>query len=321
MWEKSGGFASKFGLDHAAVARALGEADRQLGCGRNLALLHFHIGSQITEIRKIKTAVREAARIYAKVRKTRRRGLVPRRRRGPRHRLRRLEDLVRRVGQLLGSGVRERRRLRHSGSLRRRATSRRRGSSASPGADAGGVSRACSITDVRAAVSGQESDPRRSPGVRPRSCRTWPTPRKKISVKNYREFYHDAIEYRDQMYSLFNLGMLGLEERGQGRGVLPRRRDEGGAVLEVGASSSRTSSRRLETKLHDKYICNFSVFQSVPDHWALDQALPDHPRAPPERDPRPAKATLGRHHVRFRRRGRETCRPEGHQGRPRGPRA
>ena len=34
-----------------------------------------------------------------------------------------------------------------------------------------------------------------------------------ISVKNYREFYHDAIEYRNQMYSLFNLGMFELEDR------------------------------------------------------------------------------------------------------------
>ena len=69
MWEKSGGIASKFGLTTLQLLRAL-EKLGTAGLGKKLALLHFHIGSQITDIRKVKTAVREAARIYAKVRKT-----------------------------------------------------------------------------------------------------------------------------------------------------------------------------------------------------------------------------------------------------------
>ena len=65
---KSGGFTSKFGLTTLQLLRGL-EKLTASGLRSQLALLHFHIGSQITEIRKLKTAVREAARIYAKVRK------------------------------------------------------------------------------------------------------------------------------------------------------------------------------------------------------------------------------------------------------------
>ena len=92
-------------------------------------------------------------------------------------------------------------------------------------------------------------------------------------VKNYRESYHDAIEYRDQMYSLFNLGMLDLEERAKCESLFWE-------VAKRAVRYSRTAKHTAEefielaSKLHDKYICNFSVFQSLPDHWALDQLFP-----------------------------------------------
>ena len=69
LWEKSGGFASKFGLTTGQLLQAL-ERVKAAGLEANIALLHFHIGSQITEIRKVKNAVREASRIYSKLRKS-----------------------------------------------------------------------------------------------------------------------------------------------------------------------------------------------------------------------------------------------------------
>ena len=64
-WEKSGGEAAKFGLtttELLEVIRRLEEADRM----DMLKLLHFHIGSQLTDIKRIKNAMKEAARVYAK---------------------------------------------------------------------------------------------------------------------------------------------------------------------------------------------------------------------------------------------------------------
>src|SRR3712207_3806514 len=65
-WEKSGGEAAKFGLtttELLEVIRRLNEADRV----SMLRLLHFHIGSQLTDIKRIKNAMKEAARVYAKI--------------------------------------------------------------------------------------------------------------------------------------------------------------------------------------------------------------------------------------------------------------
>ncbi len=121
-WEKSGGEAAKFGLtttELLEVIRRLEEAGRM----DMLKLLHFHIGSQLTDIKRIKNAMKEAARVYAKVYQMK----VPidsaRRRRRYGSRLRRIENRVRFVGELHGAGVCQRRHLHDQAGLRRRKRS------------------------------------------------------------------------------------------------------------------------------------------------------------------------------------------------------
>jgi len=270
MWEKSGGYASKFGLTTLQLLRGL-ERLKAAGLGNQLALLHFHIGSQITDIRKIKNAVREAARIYAKVRK-------------------------------LGADIQY---LNVGGGLGIDYDGSKTSSDASVNYSVQeyandvvfGINEVCReervpppgivsesgrmlvayhavlITDVRSAISGVEQDPPAINGREPQVVQDLAEVSRRISVKNYREFYHDAVEYRDQMYSLFNLGMLDLEDRAKGENLF----------WEIAAKAVRFSKSakfvadefvELESQLHDKYICNFSVFQSIPDHWALDQLFP-----------------------------------------------
>ena len=117
-WEKSGGEAAKFGLtttELLEVIRRLEEADRM----DMLKLLHFHIGSQLTDIKRIKNAMKEAARVYAKVYQMK----VP---------IDLLdvgggmavdydgsENRVRLVGKLHRAGIRQRRHLHDQASLRR----------------------------------------------------------------------------------------------------------------------------------------------------------------------------------------------------------
>jgi arginine decarboxylase len=270
MWEKSGGFTSKFGLTTLQLLRGL-EKLTASGLRSQLALLHFHIGSQITEIRKLKTAVREAARIYAKVRKAG------------------ADVSYLDVGGGLG--------IDYDGSKTSSDASVNYSVQEYANDVVFGIQEVCDeehvppprivsesgrmlvayhamlITDVRAAVSGKESDPPALTGREAQVVQDLADAAKKISVKNYREFYHDAIEYRDQMYSLFNLGMLGLEERGKGE-VFFREVATKAVRYSKSAKFVADEFQELETKLHDKYICNFSVFQSVPDHWALDQLFP-----------------------------------------------
>ncbi len=270
LWEKSGGFASKFGLTTLQLLRAL-EKLRTTGLGKRAALLHFHIGSQITDIRKIKNAVREATRIYAKVRKL---GVD--------------------IGYLnVGGGLG----IDYDGSKTSSDASVNYTVQEYANDVVFGVSEVCQeervpapslvsesgrmlvayhsmlVTDVRAEISGMEPDPPALTGREPQVVMDLAEVARKISVKNYREFYHDAVEYRDQMYSLFNLGLLDLEDRAKGETLF----------WEIAGKSVRHSKSakfvadefvELESQLHDKYICNFSVFQSIPDHWALDQLFP-----------------------------------------------
>jgi arginine decarboxylase len=270
MWEKSSGFTSKFGLSTLQVIRAL-ERLTQTGLQDRLALLHFHIGSQITEVRRIKNAVREAARIYAKLRKA-----------GAN--VRYLD-----VGGGLG--------IDYDGSKTSSDASVNYSVQEYANDVVFGIQEVCDeehvphprivsesgrmlvayhamlVVDVRAAVSGIEPDPPPITGREPQVVQDLAEVSRRISVKNYREFYHDAIEYRDHMYALFGLGMLGLEDRAKAE-VLFREIATKAVRYSKSAKFVADEFQELEGKLHDKYICNFSVFQSVPDHWALDQLFP-----------------------------------------------
>ncbi len=288
LWEKSGGFASKFGLSTLQLLRAL-EKLAEAGLASQLALLHFHIGSQITEIRKVKNAVREGARIYAKVRKL---GFD-------------IDYLD--VGGGLG--------IDYDGSKTSSDASVNYTVQEYANDVIFGIAEVCEeehvrpprivsesgrmltayhamlVADIRACITGLEPDPPTLTGREPQVVQDLAEVAKRISVKNYREFYHDALEYRDQMYSLFNLGLLGLEDRAKGEVLFWE-------IANKAVRFAHTSKvvadefQELETKLHDKYVCNFSVFQSLPDHWALDQLFPVVPIHRLNETPT-RKATLG----------------------------
>jgi arginine decarboxylase len=270
MWEKSGGVASKFGLTTLQLLRSL---ERLAGAGLQdkVALLHFHIGSQITEIRKIKNAVREAGRIYAKLYK---KGV--------------------RVNYLdVGGGLG----IDYDGSRTSSDASVNYNVQEYANDVVFGLCEVCEqeevppptivsesgralvayhsvlVTDVRGLISGPDPHPPQLSGDEQQVVQDLAEVERTIGVKNYREFYHDALEYRDQMYSLFNLGMLDLDDRAKGECLF-------WSIASKAVFYSKTAKFRaeefveLESKLHDKYICNFSVFQSLPDHWALDQLFP-----------------------------------------------
>jgi arginine decarboxylase len=94
-----------------------------------------------------------------------------------------------------------------------------------------------------------------------------------INAKNFREYYHDAIQHRDDLNALFELGYLDLEDKAKGEWLFWK-------ICRTAAKISRTMKERpeefedLEKLLSAKYICNFSMFQSMPDFWAFDQLFP-----------------------------------------------
>jgi len=96
---------------------------------------------------------------------------------------------------------------------------------------------------------------------------------RELSRKNLLEAYHDATGYRDEVLSLYNFAHLSLTQRVLAEDIywaltqkilkMVRERDEVPEELEG-----------LERQLADTYFCNFSVFQSLPDAWAIDQLFP-----------------------------------------------
>ncbi len=270
LWEKSSGFTSKFGLTTLQLLqeiKRIGEA----GLGENIRLLHFHIGSQITQIRKIKTAVREAARVYAKLRQA---GVG----------IRYMD-----VGGGLG--------IDYDGSRTSADGSVNYGIQEYANDIVFGIREVCEqekvacpiivsesgrmltgyhsilVTDVRGSLSGTDTETVRLEQDPPKVIHDLRETEQGINIKNYREYYHDGLEYRDQMYSLFDHGMLDLEDKADGETLFWSIADKAMAYARR-ARFMPEEFADLETRLRRKYICNLSVFQSLPDHFALDQLFP-----------------------------------------------
>lgn len=271
-WEKSGGEAAKFGLtttEILEVIRRLHEADRT----GMLRLLHFHIGSQLTDIKRIKNAMKEAARVYAKIYQMK----IP-------------IDLLD-----VGGGMA----VDYDGSKTAFDSSANYTAQEFASDVVYTIKQVCDDENVPHPTIIQESGryltayhailvtniideietvveditPIEIESNDPTVVVELGDLRETISVKTYREYYHDALEHRDELFTLFNLGLISLEDRAKGEVLfwdVCERADKYAQQAEY-ISEEFTELRRL---LRAKYLTNFSVFRSVPDHWALDQLFP-----------------------------------------------
>jgi arginine decarboxylase len=270
-WEESGGETSKFGINTIQLLDCLKlAADHQLT--RQIKMLHFHIGSQITDIRRIKSAIKEAARVYAKVHKM---GYP-------------VEYLN--VGGGLGvdyDGSRTASDCSVNYSIQEFANdivytineiclseNVPPPTIVTESGRAVTAQHAMFIVNVMRTQSpglgGTEIDPAR---VDSEVVREMMDLHKDINPKNFLEYYHDALQHREELQSLFNLGYLNLQNRAHGEWLFWE-------ICRKAIRFSRSMKERpeeitdLESILASKYICNFSVFQSTPDAWALDQLFP-----------------------------------------------
>ncbi len=270
-WAKSGGEAAKFGLTTPEMLEAVQilKARKMLDC---LVMLHFHIGSQITDIRKIKEAIREAGRVYAK--------------------LRGLGVSIRYLNLGGGLGVD------YDGSKTAFDSSMNYSVQEYANDVVYTVKQICDEEKVPAPVLVTESGravtayhsvfvtnvldvaDRIQEGRRVRVAPSDPNVLHELSsiydsvnAKTLRESYHDAQQYKEELFTLFNLGHLSLEDRSKGEilfwQICERIHRNLKTLKEV-----PEEFEDMETMLADKYVLNFSVFQSLPDIWAIDQLFP-----------------------------------------------
>lgn len=270
-WEQSGGDFSKFGLSAAEMVEAVGKL-KSWGQVETLKLLHFHLGSQISAIKSIKNALREAGRLFVELYKLGASGLS-------------YCD----VGGGLG--------VDYDGSQTNFASSMNYSVQEYANdivytlkeiCDADNVPHPHIVSESGRAVTAHHSVlvvnvlgvtefdtdvPKEiKQPTAPLVKNLWET-YQSVSPKTLLESYHDALEYKDQVLQLFNLGHLSLEHRVLCENLFWAVCDK---VLHLVRSQPHMPEELegLEKALSDTYFCNFSMFQSLPDAWAVDQLFP-----------------------------------------------
>lgn len=271
-WEKSGGEAAKFGLTTTEILEVIRRL-QETGRTEMLRLLHFHIGSQLTDIKRIKNAMKEAARTYAKIRQMG----IP------------IEYLD------VGGGMA----VDYDGSRTSFESSANYNAREFANDVIYVIKTVCDdenvphptiiqesgrylsayhamlVTNVQDEIETVVEDitPLDMRADDPQVVRELYDLRETINAKNYREYYHDALEHREDLFQMFNLGLITLEDKGKGEVLfwdVCERADQY-AQQKKYVSEEFDDLRRL---MCAKYLTNFSVFRSMPDNWALEQLFP-----------------------------------------------
>ncbi len=275
-WQKSSGAESKFGLTTAELLRSLDLLSNSKIKNR-FQMLHFHVGSQITAIKRFKNALREAAQVYAKVYKL---GFSPK---------------YLNIGGGVGvdyEGSRSNSQSSVNYSLQEFANDAvyvigdvcKNENVPNPDiiTESGRVIAAYHsviVTDIREVqvhdrfdLPLKNNNSNFSKDVH-KYIKELSYILENMSSQNFSEYYHDAIEYHDDLFSLFNLGYLNLQERALAEELYSRICAK---ALHLSSFQKHPSEEFLSLqKLNvSKYLANFSIFQSIPDAWAIDQLFP-----------------------------------------------
>ena len=271
-WSESGGDQSKFGLNSSELLEALDILERRdmKDC---LKLIHFHIGSQINKIRVIKNALREATQFYVQLSKL---GFGI--------------DFID-IGGGLG--------VDYDGTRSSSSESSMNYSIQEYANDAvSAIVDVCQKNDLKQpniiTESGRSLTAHHSilifEVLETTQLPIWKDSEEidddahelakelydiwdKLDNARLFESWHDALQIREEALDRFSLGMLDLKTRAQIEKLFWSIARE---VGEIAASMKHVPEdlRKIAKMIPDKYFCNFSLFQSLPDSWAIDQIFP-----------------------------------------------
>ena len=271
-WEESGGDASKFGLTSSELLEALDILEEK-GMKDCLRLIHFHIGSQITKIRRIQTALREASQFYIQL-----------------HKMGYNVDFVDCGG---GLGVD------YDGTRSPSSESSVNYSIQEyvndciytfvDAADHNNIPHPNIITesgrsltdhhsvliiDVLETASLPEMDEQYEPDENSHQLvkdiyEIWDN----LNTRSMMEDFHDAEQIREEALDLFSHGIVDLKTRAEIEKMYWSVFREINALAKS-MKHTPEELKNMDKLLADKYFCNFSLFQSLPDSWAIDQLFP-----------------------------------------------
>ena len=271
-WEESGGDASKFGLTSSELLKAL-EILEKKEMKDSLRLIHFHIGSQITKIRRIQTALREASQFYIQLHKMGYNvdfvdcggglGVDYDGTRSPNSESSVNYSIQEYVNDCIYTFVEAANRngIQHPNII----TESGRSLSAH---------HSVLVIDVLETASLPEMDDEFEPGEASHPLvkdlyDIWDN----LNPRTMLEDWHDAEQIRDEALDLFSHGIVDLQTRAEIERMYWSVCRE---INSLAKSLKHTPEelKNLDKILADKYFCNFSLFQSLPDAWAVDQLFP-----------------------------------------------
>ncbi|RUM74334.1 MAG: arginine decarboxylase, partial [Sulfurovum sp.] len=268
VWAKSGGYSSKFGLTSTELLEAY-EMLKKHGLLSQLWMIHFHIGSQMSDIAPLKKALREAGNIYAELKN-------------------RGADALGAIN--IGGGLaveysQHEAKQERNYSLQEFANdvvflmqeiAKSKGVTDPDIFTESGRYIAASHSVLIAPVLELFSQEYHEKGLRlkkknPPLIEELHDLYTSLSRKHAREYLHDALDHMESLLTLFDLGYIDLEDRSNTeilvnliiKKAIYLLQDEGTDEL-----------KKLQDRIQEKYLINFSAFQSLPDFWGLAQHFP-----------------------------------------------
>ena len=271
-WEESGGDASKFGLTSSELLEALDFLESK-GLKDCLKLIHFHIGSQVTKIRRIKTALREASQFYVQL-----------------HSMGFKVEFVD-IGGGLGVDYDGTRSSNSEGSVNYSIQEYVNDSISTlvDVSDKNGIPHPNIITESGRALTAHHSV-LIFEVLETATLPEWDDEEEiapdahelvqelygicdSLNQNKMLEAWHDAQQIREEALDLFSHGIVDLKTRAQIERLYWSITREINQIA-AGLKHAPDEFRGLSKLLADKYFCNFSLFQSLPDSWAIDQIFP-----------------------------------------------
>ena len=266
IWAKSGGINSKFGLTSTEILEAY-EIIKENEMIEYLTMIHFHIGSAMNSIKPLKKALRESGHIYAELKNLGAKslnainiggGLAVEYSAYERNRFYSLSEFASDViftlkDIAIQKGVEEPNIFTESGRFISAAST-------------------VLVAPVLELFSSEyELDHLKLKEKNPPLIEELNLLYKDMIKRTSYEYMHDAIDHMESLLTLFDLGYIDLQDRSNAEILTHQIIKKAISQLEV---EDYEELKKLDENIQEKYLLNFSMFQSLPDYWGIDQEFP-----------------------------------------------
>ncbi len=268
IWAKSGGMDAKFGLTSTEIIEAI-KLLREDNLLQHLSMIHFHIGSQMSDIAPLKRALREAGNIYAELKKMGAEsldsiniggGLAVEYNQHTHSKSRNysVEEFSSSVVFLLKE-IMDAKKVQHPNIF----------------TESGRfivASHAVLITPVLELFTQDYQEKLINfKKVNPPLINELVDLNKLLNNKNCIEYLHDALDHMESILTLFDLGYIDLQDRSNAEILVHNIIKK---ALYLTSSNPTNELEELQVRLQERYLINASIFQSLPDYWGLNQHFP-----------------------------------------------